>query len=377
MSADGQLWFVTGRGLALVDPSRFKRPRPPVAVRLDQVTVDGRNLPLGTPAALKSRTSRIVINYGALELSTPDKVRFRYRLDGFDADWIEAGTRRQASYDNLPPRKYQFHVAASLMEGVWTEPDAVWEFSVTPVFYETSSFAILVGASLLAGVWMFWQLRLRRNRLQFAALLGERVRLSRELHDTLLQSLVGAALQLEAASNSVQSPSARERLMNARRHVEDYIREARLSIWNLRSPQPDTHGLVRRLEDTAERLSVAVPVEVKVHGLPSTMEPALEANLLHIGQEAILNAAHHANAQRVSVEIRCTADAVALRVADDGCGFDASRWTASESGHLGLVSMRERAAQVGARFALHSRPGAGTVVEVVAPLQRHAESRAS
>lgn len=372
MSSDGQLWFITGRGIALADPRRLKQPRPPVAVRIDRIEVDGRDLETGGPASRATRGSRVVVTYRALELTTPDKVRFRYRLDGFDAEWVEAGTRRQATYDSLPPRSYRFRVAASHTEGTWSQHEAMWEFAVTPRFYQTTWFAVASVVSLLTAVWGYWRLRLRRSRMQFAALLGERVRLSRELHDTLLQSLVGVALQLEAASNCVDANSpASDRLMKARRQVEGYIREARLSIWNLRSHQPARHDLVKTLQDAADRISaVAVPVHVKVSGMPPYVDPVIGEHLRHIGQEAILNAARHATAHRISVEIVGTNGTITIRVSDDGQGFDTAEWVGEASGHMGLVSMRERAEQVGGRFTLKSEAGTGTVVEVVAPISR-------
>lgn len=378
LSADGQIWVVTGRGLALLAPSQLRQSRPPAAVWIDRVRVGGRPVSLNTAGPVRTRSDQVVIDYGALELTTPDKVRFRYRLDGLDADWVEAGARRQVVYDRLPARRYRFRVSASHMEGAWTEPEAVWEFTVVPPVHQTTWFAALCGLAVLAAVWAFWLLRLRRSRLQFAALLGERVRLSRELHDTLLQSLVGVALQLEAASNSLDADSpARPRLLAIRRRVEDYIREARLSIWNLRSHKPETHDLIAQLKDTAERVSAAtVPVDLIVNGKPRHLEPMVETHLLHIGQEAVLNAARHAGATRVLIELEYADEALTLRVSDDGCGFDTSKWVADGSSHLGLVSMRERAEQVGARFTLSSGVGGGTVVEVVASVSAVVEVRA-
>lgn len=194
--------------------------------------------------------------------------------------------------------------------------------------------------------------------------------MSRELHDTLLQSLVGVALQFEAASSAVEASSpARQRLNSARRQVEDYIREARLSIWNLRSPHLAPRGLVAALRDTAERVSAAtVPVSVEVRGAERPLTAEVDEQLVRIGQEAILNAARHADAQYVLVEVDFDTNGVTLRVSDDGRGFDASRWLTNATGHLGLVSMKERAEQIGGRFALHSAAGAGTQVEAVVPL---------
>ena len=226
---------------------------------------------------------------------------------------------------------------------------------------------------MLAGMlWGAWQLRLRQLRRQFSLVLGERVRLSRELHDTLLQSLVGVALEFDAISKSLDtSPDfAKARVVKIRERVEEYIREARRSIWSLRSPALETGDLVDALRDGATRATSDQPVELEfsVGGVPQRYASDVEHQLMRIGQEAVLNAARHAHAHTIRMHVEFGAAAVALRVADDGRGFDLQHTVEGTTDHYGITTMRERAEQVGGHVSITSQPGRGTVVEAVVPV---------
>lgn len=371
---DGTLWFVTGRGLTIVDPRSLKTGRAPAKVKIEEANADDQTLSPAAEARLPPRTARLQIDYTALELTSPQKIRFRYRLEGFDADWIDAGSRRQALYTHLPPRKYRFHVVASHSDGSWNEPGAVWDFSIRPMFYQTSWFVALCVLALSLGTWAAWQLHVRHIRREFALVLGERVRLSREIHDTMLQSLVGVALQCDAVSNSLDTPSAaRDQLVRIRKHVEDFIREARQSIWNLRSPALERSDLAAALRESGKRATDGRPVGFDLHvsGAPYRSAPGVEEQLLRIGQEAVLNAVQHAQADRVRVELEYGDESLVLRVSDNGHGFDPAFAADEPEGHYGLVSMKERAEQIGGRFNLATSADAGTVVETVVPLPPH------
>lgn len=361
---DGSLWFVTSRGISVADPRTLATQRQPPLVAIDEtrandVPVTGTDLPAGT--------SKLQIFYTAPELTSSLKTRFRYRLEGFDADWVDAGMRREALYTNLPPRNYVFRVSVSQDDGRWSETEATFAFTLHPRFYQTWWFYVLLAATLGALTWVAWQLRIRQLRRQFALVLGERVRLSRELHDTLLQSLVGVALEFDAVSKSLDtSPAtARERVIRIREQVEEYIREARRSIWSLRSPALDTGDLIEALKDGADRARAGhdVAFTFEQSGTRRRLSSNVQHQLLRIGQEAMLNATRHAQASSIKMHLHYDPDQVTLSIADTGRGFDTSRAVEGTTDHYGLTTMKERAQQAGGQLTITSSPGGGTLVE--------------
>ena len=179
-------------------------------VRIESVTADAQKFDPQSGLFAPSRTSHLHIAFTALTLTDPTRIRFRYRLDGFDHDWIDPGSSREAVYTNLPPRQYRFVVEATNGDGVWT-PGATWNFGVEPMFYQTRWFAVLMTAMAGLVVAAVWRLRVRSVRRQFALVLAERIRMSRAIHDTLLQGLAGLALQMDDLSHTLDERRRRGR----------------------------------------------------------------------------------------------------------------------------------------------------------------------
>ncbi|MGE3957659.1 MAG: two-component regulator propeller domain-containing protein [Vicinamibacterales bacterium] len=363
-AADGTLWFVTSRGISMADPRALSERRQPPLVAIDEVrandvTIAGTVLPPGT--------SKLQILYTAPELTSALKTRFRYRLEGYDVDWVDAGTRREALYTNLAPRGYTFRVAVIQDDGRWSETEATFAFTLQPRFYQTWWFYVLMAAALATLTWGAWQFRVRQLRQQFALVLGERVRLSRELHDTLLQSLVGVALEFDAVSKSLEADpaTARARVIKIREQVEEYIREARRSIWSLRSPALDTGDIIDALRDSADRARSGhdVAFAFEQTGDRRRLPSNIEHQLLRIGQEAMLNAVRHSGGSSIRMRLHYDPDRVTLSIADNGRGFDAARGAEGTTDHYGLTTMKERAEQAGGRLTITSSPGVGTTVE--------------
>jgi signal transduction histidine kinase len=356
--------------VTIIDPKTLQAIRPPAPVRVERVIVDDDTLTAAPGLTLPARSSRLQIDYTVVNLTSPLRTHFRYRLEGFDADWIPAGTQRRAYYTNLPPRRYRFLVVASNSEGTPLSETA-WDFSIAPMFYQTRWFwAVVAGALVLAG-WGAWRLRLRQVRREFSLLLHERTRLSREIHDTLLQSLVGVALQFDALAGELPASArrTREQLVRMRRQVEEHIREARHSIWNLRSPTLRRRDLAGALRSFAEQAAApaGITVDVDVDGAPLKRVPHVEEQLLRIGQEAITNAVRHSGAQLIRVRLEYQPDEVTLSVTDDGRGFDYAGLHSEPDGHYGLVTMRERAAEIGGTLQISSATPTGTVIRAIVP----------
>jgi signal transduction histidine kinase/ligand-binding sensor domain-containing protein len=373
-ATDGALWFVRGGGLTIVDPHELDavRPRTSPSIKIDTVVANDRRIGAVPSAPFPPGTRRLQINYTALNLNPRGNLRFRYRLDGVDTNWVDAGVRRGAFYTNLGPGRYQFRVEGLSTDGSWNAANASWAFSIEPAFYQTPWFYAFCSALAALGLWALWRFRMELVRRQFAAVLAERVRLSREIHDTLLQSLVGVMLQFDVIAKALGAePSpVRDQIMRIRRQVEAHIREARESIRILRSPRLELRGLSKGLVRfaTAATSEAGVQFESNVIGTPADLPPELESNLLRIGQEAVTNAVRHAHASHVRLELRFDQDSITLRVADDGCGFDAGAAAQSNS-HYGITTMRERATQIGAGFRIVSSAGEGSLIEVIAPHQ--------
>jgi len=372
-SRDGSLWFVIGGNLTVLDPKQLAREeaRAQAPARIVAATIDDRQVIPANTGVLAAGTRKLQIDYTALRLTSPRQTQFRYRLDGFDRDWVDAGSRRQAYYTNLAPGQYVFRVQANDRGGAWPEAESRWPFTLQPAFHQTRLFYGLCGALVLLAAWGVAHTRVWILNRQFAAALAERTRLSREIHDTMLQSLVGIALQVQGIARRCgpQAPEQQSQLVALRREVEQHIREARQAILNLRSPMLEEADLATALAEIGRR-TVDGPTRVEVAAdRIDGLTPATEAELLRIGQEAITNAARHAAATRIRVDLRQESDLVLLRVTDDGRGFDVDAIRAGSVGHFGLTGMQERAARAGGRLTVRSSSG-GTLVEAIVPRNR-------
>ena len=368
-SSDGSLWFTIGGSLTVVDPRQVSDGRDHRApdARIAAVTIDDRPVPRASAGGLPPRTRKIQIDYTALQLTAPRRVRFRYRLDGFDPGWVDAGPRRQAYYTNLAPGSYVFRVQANGDGDTWAAQEAQWAFAVRPAFHQTGWFYALCATALMLAAWGAAQTRVWILNRQFAATLAERTRLSREIHDTMLQSLVGIALQVQAIArrSSPEGSEQQSQLVALRRQVEQLVREARQAIQDLRSPLLEARGLAGSLAEIGRRtVGPTVSFDVTADQIAG-VSAATEGELLRIAQEAITNAARHADATRIHVELGQERERVRLRVTDDGRGFDVNAMLAS-AGHYGLTGMTERAARIGGNLRVQSSAG-GTVVEAIVP----------
>jgi signal transduction histidine kinase len=345
------------------------RPRA-LSAHVEVVAIDGRPLvPSSGLAAPVAASSKVQIDYDSISLSAASKIRFRYRLEAFDNSWVYAGTLHQATYTNLPPGSYRFIVAAT-SDGNWNGPEGVWAFIIEPRFYQTKMFYAICGASGAAGLYAMWLLRLRRYRSEFAVILAERTRMSREIHDTLLQSLASVAVQLQAVVHELDSaPSnVRESLPRIRRRVERYVREAREAIIDLRSPLLRLQDLPAALRESARHIvgDSSTRLDFVINANGGSCSPAILEQLVRITQEAIRNAVRHGNASFARVELNGDRRSIVLRIVDDGCGFDVQD-VAEPPDHCGIVGMRERTERVRGRFTIESTKGRGTTVEVVVP----------
>jgi signal transduction histidine kinase len=381
-SADGRLWFVSDAFLQMIDPARLKQNRIPPPVYVEGVRADRKEYAVGGIVRLPARSRDIEISYTGLSYSIPQKVRFRYKLEGRDREWQDAGTRRQVSYSDLPPRAYRFRLIASSNDGVWNEAGASLDFSIAPAYYQTAWFRSGVVVAVLALVWAIYMFRVRQLAYQFDARLQERVnertRIARELHDTLLQSFHGVMFRFQAAANVLpERPlDAKQRLETALTQGSQAIRQGRDAVQGLRDSTMITNDLAVALRALGEELAAiegdaahgrTATVDVAIQGTPQALRPIIRDDIYRIGSEALRNAFRHARARRIEVEIRYATRQFQLRVRDDGQGINAGPLDAPRAGHFGLPGMRERAEQIGGRVEVWSKAGIGTEVALTIP----------
>lgn len=377
-STDGRLWFVTSSQVLSVDPRRVLRNAlaPPVAIL--ELTSRARVQAPSDRIVLPPLTTALQVRYTALSLSVPDRVRFKYRLDGADTTWQDAGTRREAFFTNLRPGSYRFRVTAANEDGVWNARGDSIDVVITPTFAQTPAFLALCVLVAVAAIWLLLQRRVRRAdaaaRAQFEVTLAERTRIARELHDTLLQDFSGVAMQLHAVQRllDTRTEQAAQVLTRAIATADVALRDARHAVWEMRSPELDSLDLPEALEAAARTAlsSAGTAVTIDVRGERRRLPDEISVTAFRIGREAVANAARHAHANRVTLDFVYEATQFTLRIQDDGQGFSATSSTTTPEGHWGIVGMRERARRVGGSLNVTTAVGEGTLVVLQLPLPR-------
>ena len=369
---DGTLWFSTLKGIAALYPgaARLNRVLPPVVI--ESVRIDDRAFAPSDVLEIKPGPSRFAFEYAGLSFVAPQKVIYRYKLEGFDKSWVEAGTQRTAYYTNIPPGHYRFRVLARNNDGFWNEAGDQLNFRLDPRFYQTIWFYTLLALAVAGASYLIYRWRMAEVEARFNAVLQERNRIAREIHDTLAQGFVGVSMQLEIVSRLLSSSAgtAREHLDQARTQVRESLSEARRSIWQLRSQSPETRDLASRLSKAANQLIGSAPLKLslEVRGTYRPLRCEVEDELLRIGQEAVTNAFRHAHAEHISIELAYASRKLRMTITDDGRGFARDTRTSGANGHFGLKGIEERARQIRARLVVDSEEGKGTTVLVEAPL---------
>jgi signal transduction histidine kinase len=303
----------------------------------------------------------------------PERVHIQYRMYPRDRDWREAGTDRNVTYVNLSPGHYKFQVIASNNDGVWNNDGAELALRVVPYFYQTFWFALLCLTAALLAVWSVHHLRMRRVVARVQLIGAERARVSRELHDSLLQGFAGVVYLLEAAARQFETTPkvSRQRLDQALDQADQSLREARQMIVSMRIPALENSTLVEALRGTMEQMVCGLPVDLQfeVKGRARQGPYEVEANIFLIAREAVTNSMSHASPTRIRLELRYTQKELHLTIEDDGAGFD-PKIALAKAGHFGFRGMRERARQIGGTFSVESALGRGTTIEIAVPWKK-------
>jgi signal transduction histidine kinase/ligand-binding sensor domain-containing protein len=375
---DGVLWFANNSGLQKFDPDSLSHSGGPPPVHVERFMAEGKSYDLDAPIALPPTTGNVQIDYAGLNFAAPDRVRFRYKLDGFDTDWQDVGARRQAFYTTLPPASFQFHVSASENGGAWSDVGARLRFELAPAFHQTVWFKFLCALGIVALLWFVLKLRVRQvasnARLRQSIQYTERLRIARQLHDSLLQSVQGLMLRFSAAAHKLPSdlPGRRvfEELLD---QSDDVIAEARRSIQDLREREKRSLELAQEITALGQELGgdesdhPPIAVTVVTNGQPYELNSDTHENVLLIVREAMLNSFRHSAARAMEVQIDYLKTDFKVTVRDDGRGMDDKTVENGRDGHWGLRGMRERVAAINGKLRILSKVGAGTEVELVVP----------
>jgi signal transduction histidine kinase/ligand-binding sensor domain-containing protein len=364
---DGRLWFSTTRGLIVFDPNQVKTPPPPPLI--ESLLVNGESKAPDQNGRLGPGRKNLEFQFTDLSFIDPGRIAFRYILEGFDKDWTDARTRREAFYTNLPPGDFRFRVTACNPDGLCNPTDRWVALTLAPYYYQRPWFFPLLAAILAFSGWAAHRLRVHRLQEQMGLVLTERNRIARELHDTLIQGFSGLTLQLQAMAGRLRSAEERATLDDIIRDAGTYLQETRQSVSGLRSGPGPVRHLASAIAESARHITAQKSVRLNLKlGKNEHFIPAeVQYNLLRIAQEAIANSVRHARAHNIEVALDCSGAGICLAVKDDGSGFDPAQIGEAGPGHYGLVGMRERAAEVGASLDLSTTPGKGTTIRVQVP----------
>jgi signal transduction histidine kinase len=370
---NGRLWFATRKGIAVVDPTNLRENRTPPSVVVERFTVDDIGFKdTGTEITVPPGHIKYGLEYAGLSYVSPSRLRYRYILEGFDKQWTQAGSRRNAYYTNLPPRHYRFRVQAANEDGIWNETGAEVAFVIKPRFYRTLWFSGLATLLLVGIIFAIYRMRVRAIRSQFNAILAERSRIAREIHDTLAQGFVGVSVQLELTAHLLAQSrvdEASQQVNRTRDLVREGLADARRSIWDLRAAGTQATLPIRLTQLVEQSATGHLKTDVDIGGIYRSLSPALENEVVRIAQEALANS----GASRIALDLRYHPNELTLRVRDNGIGFRATDTTLPAKGHFGLQGMRERADQIGGSFKVVSSSESGTTVTLRVPLSNGKE----
>lgn len=382
-SSDGKLWFSTMGGTVAFDPAALPRNRLAPPVVITSLRADGAELAPADGLRLAPHTGTLEIDFTALSYRAPERMRFRYRLEGVDAAWQEPERRRSAYYTNLAPGSYRFRVLASNDDGVWNEQGAALAFEVAPSLTQSTPFRIAIAAAFVLALWLLHRMRLRRvaRRVtaQMTERLAERERIARELHDTVLQSIQGLVLKIGAAVQRLREDE-RKPLEDALAAASQVLGEGRDRVAGLRGESLGQAGLARAIAEYGEPLARAagdtgaVRFDVVTEGVPVELDKAVCDEVFAIVREAVWNAFVHARPQAVTVRLCFGGASLTVTVSDDGGGIPPEvLGEGGRAGHWGIRGMRERAAGIGT-LAVTSAPGQGTTWTLAVPLHESIEA---
>jgi ligand-binding sensor domain-containing protein/signal transduction histidine kinase len=377
LASDDSVWFPTNRGAAHLANVIFT-PEPAPRASVDEVLEDGQSVSPSGTLNLAANVVRLSFEFTAISLRPQQGLRFRYKLEGFDSAWNLVSVSRLATYTNLRAGHYKFRLQVFNASNPLSVNEVDLPLVKAQLFYETSWFYVLCGLLLAAIVWSLYQTRVRSLRQRFAAVLEERNRLAREMHDTVIQGCTGISALLEAMASTRSTEPVDERsaakdslLEYARVQARTTIEEARQAIWDMRHERENDVDLIAALAVVAKQTTRGAetgelgPVVTFEHNLERLLVTASVAHeILMTVREAVYNAVQHSDSPKVEIDLSVNGKNLIICVVDHGCGFSIGGETAGVDGHYGIVGMRERMQRLGGQVHITSSPGSGTQMQL-------------
>jgi signal transduction histidine kinase len=370
----GRIWISVKSGLSVADPIVTSKNVTPVTVRIESMFAGGRRVNAQNPIKIPSGIQSIALNYRATDFCVPERILFRYKLDGSDQGWSDIVASRQVVYKNLGPGTYLFRIVASNSVGLWNGPETSVRFVIEPAYWQAWWFRVACLAGCCLTILAIYRLRIhqltKRLNVGFQERLAERTRIAQELHDTLLQGVLSASLLLDVAEDQLPEDSPTKPLLKRVLQLMGTVtEEGRNALRGLRTTETENQSL----ETAFSRLRQEFPLDGKtdyrviVDSVTRPLRPLIRDEVYRIGREALLNAFMHARAGRIEVEVEYASRHLRVLVRDDGRGIDPQVLHSGREGHWGLVGIRERSERIGASLRLRSRIGAGTEVDLTVP----------
>lgn len=376
LASDGKLWFPSINGVIVIDPKFSDLPPPPVYI--EDVFLGGKQIDANPEIEVAADKENLEIRYTGLNFTKPEQVKFKYKLEGFDKDWIEVGTRRVAYYTQLPAGTYRFLVTASTTNGIWNELPASKAIVVlSNPLWKKPWFILLVSLLLIIALVGFYRLRLFRlekNKLQqqrFSRQLiesqeAERKRIAGELHDGLGQTLLIIKNRAFLGTKANNLAIANEQLDEISASSGEAIDQAREIAYFLRPSQIERLGLTSAVKEMLEQVSESseIDFEYEIDSLDGIFSPENEINFYRVLQESINNILKHSNASRAEIFVRQTLDKIQLSVQDNGTGFTNETKNRDGKSGFGLLGIEERVRILNGKFSIKSEPEKGTKILV-------------
>jgi signal transduction histidine kinase/ligand-binding sensor domain-containing protein len=373
LTANGALWITTYKGLARLDLRRLPITNAKPSIYLTEVMIGRNTEQASREVVLSPGTTHVEIDFAAVEISSPEKIRLQYRLDDVDSEWLDAGPSPRAVYNTLPVGAHALHIRACNRNGVWDRQGVVFTITQQPFFYQTRWFIATMLALGTLLVFMIYRLRVRQISRSISARfderLAERTRVAREIHDTFLQTVQGSKL---VADHALKDRADNARMVRAMEQLSAWLgqatEEGRAALNSLRASTTERNDLAAALRRAIAEChgQGLADVSFSVTGDSREMHPVVRDEIYRIGYEAIRNSCAHSGGNRLQVSLEYAHD-LTLHISDNGVGIDSEIAQTGKKGHYGLPGMRERAERIGSKFTLASSPDSGTDVTLVVP----------